>query len=273
MGAAQTVTGSKHLLRTRQATVLLDCGLFQGRRHEAREKNRTLDLDASAVDAVVLSHAHIDHSGALPVLVKRGFSGPIYATPATRDLCAVMLVDAALIQEADARYINKVIDRDGADMDRVEPLYTESDTIPVLAQMLSLPYRRRQLVAPGVHVTFLDAGHVLGSAITVLDVEEDGETKPPSRGRCAQRVQCSRRSARPHRVCGSSPRSRSASKDDSRARRACRAGRARGRARTETLSWSPFSVDRPHAGAVTRWARIPGLGPVERRTEPPACTP
>jgi metallo-beta-lactamase family protein len=177
IGAARTVTGSKHLVRTRDATVLLDCGLFQGRRRESLERNRGLGVDPGEIDAVVLSHAHIDHSGALPLLSKGGFSGTIYATHATRDLCAVMLADAALIQEADARYINKAIDRDGIDMERVEPLYAEVDALRVLKQMVSLPYHRRVLVAPGVHVTFLDAGHVLGSAITILDVDEDGETK------------------------------------------------------------------------------------------------
>src|SRR5579859_6244731 len=113
VGAAQTVTGSKHVVRTAQATVLLDCGFFQGRRRESMERNRALGVAAAELDAVVLSHAHIDHSGALPLLVKAGYGGPIYATPATRDLCAAMLVDAAMIQESDARYVNKSIDRDG----------------------------------------------------------------------------------------------------------------------------------------------------------------
>jgi metallo-beta-lactamase family protein len=175
IGAAQTVTGSKHVLRTSRATVLLDCGLFQGRRRESLERNKNLGVDPGQLDAVVLSHAHIDHSGALPLLVKEGYRGPIFATPATRDLCAVMLADAALIQASDARYINKVIERDRADMERVEPLYGTEDVVRVLEQVISFPYHHRQLVAPGVHVTFLDAGHVLGSAITVLDVEDEGE--------------------------------------------------------------------------------------------------
>ena len=108
LGAAQTVTGSMHLLRTATATVLLDCGLFQGRRRESFEKNQRLPVDPKGLDAVVLSHAHIDHSGALPSLVKAGYDGPIYATPATRDLCAVMLRDAASIQESDARFLNRL---------------------------------------------------------------------------------------------------------------------------------------------------------------------
>ncbi|AKU95383.1 Metallo-beta-lactamase family protein, RNA-specific [Labilithrix luteola] len=177
VGAARTVTGSKHVLRTSRATVLLDCGLFQGRRREALETNRSLGVDPDELDAVILSHAHIDHSGALPVLVNRGYRGPVFATPATRDLCAAMLADAAFIQEADARHINKLIEREGTNMERVQPLYGSSDVSAVLAQMVGLPYHRRQLVAPGIHATFLDAGHVLGSAITILDVEDSGESK------------------------------------------------------------------------------------------------
>lgn len=177
VGAAQTVTGSKHLIRTKHATVLLDCGLFQGRRRESIEKNQSLGLDANKVDAVVLSHAHIDHSGALPIMIRRGFKGPIYATSATRDLCAAMLMDAAMIQESDARYINRKIDQGKSDMERVEPLYDEEDVLGVLNAFVSIPYHRPIPIAKGVHVSFLDAGHVLGSAITVLDVEEDGKTK------------------------------------------------------------------------------------------------
>jgi metallo-beta-lactamase family protein len=177
VGAAQTVTGSKHLVRTKHATVLLDCGLFQGQRRESIERNKSLGFDARKVDAVVLSHAHIDHSGALPILAKRGYDGPIYATPATRDLCAAMLADAASIQDSDARFINKQIDRGDSDMERVEPLYGAADVVRVLDMMISVPYHRPIDVAPGVRLQFHDAGHVLGSAITVLDVEEGGATK------------------------------------------------------------------------------------------------
>src|SRR5262249_18626485 len=109
VGAARTVTGSKHLCRTKHAPILLDCGLWQGQRRESIEKNRHLGFDAREITTVVLSHAHIDHSGALPMLGKSGYDGPVFCTPATRDLCAAMLADAAAIQDSDARYINKQI--------------------------------------------------------------------------------------------------------------------------------------------------------------------
>jgi len=174
IGAAQTVTGSKHLLRTGRACVLLDCGLFQGRRREAATLNRTLPIDVQALDAVVLSHAHIDHSGALPILYRRGYRGPVFATPATRDLCIPMLEDAAGIQQADARHIQRLIERGQLDLEPVEPLYTQAHVVGLLGQLVSIPYQRRQEVAPGVGVTFLDAGHVLGSAVVVLDIEDQG---------------------------------------------------------------------------------------------------
>jgi metallo-beta-lactamase family protein len=173
LGAARTVTGSKHLLRTSRATVLLDCGLFQGHRHEANERNRSLAIDVSKLDAVVLSHAHIDHSGALPVLGRLGYRGPVYATSATRDLCLPMLLDAAAIQQSDARHILHLIER-GADLQPVQPLYDDDDVVQILGQMVALPYRQRHTIAPGISATFLDAGHVLGSAITVLDIEDEG---------------------------------------------------------------------------------------------------
>lgn len=173
VGGAGTVTGSKYLLRTSRSTVLLECGLFQGRRNESLQRNRTLGLDANAIDAVVLSHAHLDHSGALPVLWKHGYRGPIYATPATRDLCAPMLEDAARIQAADSAHLDRMIER-GEDVEPVKPLYDRDAVIGTLELFLGIPYHRREHVAPGVSVTFLDAGHVLGSAIVVLDIDDDG---------------------------------------------------------------------------------------------------
>lgn len=177
LGAAQTVTGSMHLVRTPHANVLLECGLFQGPRRESVRRNRELPFRARDVDAVILSHAHIDHSGALPRLFKNGYRGPVFCTPATHDLCAVMLEDAAMIQEADARYVNNRIERDGIDMEPVEPLYDMEDVVGIVSQMVGVPYRRREAVAPGVEVTFYDAGHVLGSAIVALDVDDVGQRK------------------------------------------------------------------------------------------------
>ncbi|MEZ4391925.1 MAG: MBL fold metallo-hydrolase [Polyangiales bacterium] len=177
VGAAQTVTGSMHLVRTKHATVLLDCGLFQGRRRESIARNRHLPLPVEEIDLVILSHAHIDHSGALPLLVKQGYRGPIYATHATRDLCAAMLRDAAYIQESDARYLNRQIARGEIVSDPIEPLYTEADALDAIERFVALAYHRPFTVAPGVTLTFHDAGHVLGSAITTLGVEEDGRTK------------------------------------------------------------------------------------------------
>ncbi len=177
LGAAQTVTGSMHLVRTRHANVLLDCGLFQGRRRESFDRNRNLPVRPRDVSAVVLSHAHIDHSGALPMLLRGGFSGKIFTTPATRDLAAAMLEDAAMIQAADARHINREIERGNHDLDPVEPLYTHEDVVRTLSHMVSLPYHLSLPIAKGVSLTFHDAGHVLGSAVTVLDVEDDGATR------------------------------------------------------------------------------------------------
>lgn len=176
-GAAQTVTGSMHLIRTAHGTILLDCGLFQGRRHESFERNRHLPIPVGEITVAVLSHAHIDHSGALPLLVKNGYQGPIYATHATRDLCAAMLRDAAMIQQADARYLNKQIQRGDLDSDPVEALYDDDDALAALDRFISVPYHRTHQIAPGVRLTFYDAGHVLGSAITALDIEEGSRTR------------------------------------------------------------------------------------------------
>jgi metallo-beta-lactamase family protein len=175
MGAVRTVTGSMHLLTVNGARILLECGLYQGRRKEAFRRNRKLPFDAAQIDAMVLSHAHIDHSGNIPSLVAAGFAGNIYATPATRDLCSAMLRDSAHIHEQDAAYVNEKHARKG--LPPVEPLYTVEDAIQSLQHFVSIGYGRPFPVAPGVTVTYLDAGHILGSAVVVLDIEEDGRTR------------------------------------------------------------------------------------------------
>jgi metallo-beta-lactamase family protein len=167
-GAARTVTGSMHLLTINGARCLLDCGLYQGRRQESFERNRDLPFDPKDVDIMILSHAHIDHSGNIPNLVKNGFAGPIYCTFATRDLCATMLRDSGHIQEMDALYANKKRARKGEPP--VEPIYTQEDAIDCLGQFVSLGYERSFPILPGVRVTFYDAGHILGSAIVQLDL-------------------------------------------------------------------------------------------------------
>jgi metallo-beta-lactamase family protein len=175
LGAARTVTGSMHLLTVNGSRILLDCGLFQGRRKESFERNRRQPFDPSTIDAVVLSHAHIDHSGNIPSLVKNGFEGNVYTTDATRDLCSAMLRDSGHIHEEDAAYVTKKRARQG--LPPVEPLYTKEEATASLQNFVSLDYNRRLPVVPGVGVTFRDAGHILGSAIVVLDIEEGGVQK------------------------------------------------------------------------------------------------
>jgi metallo-beta-lactamase family protein len=169
-GAAGTVTGSQHLLTIGNHRVLLDCGLFQGRRAESFARNRNLPFDARAVDAVVLSHAHIDHSGNLPGLVAAGFRGPIHATHATRDLCSAMLPDSGSIQESDAEFVNRRRLERGEPP--VEPLYTLREALAALRAFEGHAYERPFEVVPGVTVTYYDAGHILGSAITLLEIAD-----------------------------------------------------------------------------------------------------
>jgi metallo-beta-lactamase family protein len=173
-GAAGTVTGSMHLLEVNGRKILLDCGLYQGRRKEAFERNRNLPFAPSEIDAVVLSHAHIDHSGNLPSLVRAGFSGPIYSTSATRDLCAYMLIDSAHLQENDVKYVNKRRRKQGKKP--FEPLYTKEDAMKTLKSFHSIDYDRSFEPLPGVTVTFRDAGHILGSAIVMVEANEKGRT-------------------------------------------------------------------------------------------------
>ncbi|HWG32591.1 MAG TPA: MBL fold metallo-hydrolase [Gemmatimonadaceae bacterium] len=170
-GAAREVTGSCHILRVNGKVVLLDCGMFQGHRRESTEKNKTLPVAIREIDAVVLSHAHIDHSGRLPYLVRKGYSKSIFATSATRDLCAVMLADSAHIQENDAKHLAK------NHKEFVEPLYTMRDAVRTQDLMIGIPYNKTFDVVPGVRCTYIDAGHILGSASVLLDITEHGTTR------------------------------------------------------------------------------------------------
>jgi metallo-beta-lactamase family protein len=173
-GAARTVTGSMHLVRINGSRVLLDCGLFQGRRAEAIERNRNFPFDPTSIDAVILSHAHIDHAGNLPNLVKNGFAGPIYATPATRDLCNVMLYDSAYIQERDVEYVNRRHKKKGEPP--AELLYSVMDVSHTMAQFVTVPYHQDFKPCSGVTAKYFDAGHILGSASIRLAAEENGTT-------------------------------------------------------------------------------------------------
>jgi len=169
-GAAGEVTGSMHLFEIGPKRVLLDCGLFQGRREEARKKNETFPLDVHAIDLVVLSHAHIDHTGRLPLLIKKGYAGPIFCTSATRDLASVMLPDSGFIQEKDFEFLKKRGQNGGL----AEPLYTAQDATRVVDHMVSLPYEKPLEITPGIRLTYTDAGHMLGSASVVLDIDAAG---------------------------------------------------------------------------------------------------
>jgi metallo-beta-lactamase family protein len=171
-GAAQTVTGSQHLLEINGFRLLLECGLYQGRRQESYRRNREFAYDPRSVDALILSHAHIDHSGNLPNLVRQGFAGPIYATAATADLADIMLRDSGHIQEADAAFLNKRRRRGP----RVTPIYTMEDAERVSGFFHSVEYGQEFEPVPGVHAMFYDAGHILGSAAIHLEMQEKGST-------------------------------------------------------------------------------------------------
>lgn len=175
-GAAGTTTGSQHLLEVNGKRILLDCGLYQGRRKDAYEINCCFPhFDPASVDVVVLSHAHIDHSGNLPNLSKKGFKGSIFTTNATRDLCQIMLRDSARIQEGDIDWLNKHRKRKG--LEPAEPLYNEIDAEKCLRQFVTLGYDRPITISEGVELTFVDAGHILGSAQVVLDVTDHSDAK------------------------------------------------------------------------------------------------
>ncbi|MDD2272883.1 MAG: MBL fold metallo-hydrolase [Desulfuromonadaceae bacterium] len=169
-GAVHTVTGSQHLLEVNGKTIMLDCGMFQGKRKESFEKNRSGFCKGESVDCLILSHAHIDHSGRIPCLVRNGFNGDIFCTSATRDLSAVMLLDSAFIQEKDVEYVNRRRSKQGKNL--FEPLYTKADVAKAMDQFVGLSYNRPRQLFPGISLTLVDAGHMLGSAHVILDIDE-----------------------------------------------------------------------------------------------------
>jgi len=183
LGATREVTGSKHLITTDSGhTILLDCGMYQGKGLETDAANRDLGFDPAKLDCVVLSHAHIDHSGLIPYIVKMGFKGDIYCTPATRDLCALMLADTAFIQEQDVRTYNKKIDKQNPHKEKgkkykIEPLYNQNDVNRAMKLFVTYSYDRRFRLFDDVLLTFTNSGHMLGGAICSLEVYEESRWK------------------------------------------------------------------------------------------------
>ena len=170
-GAAQTTTGSMHLVEANGKRILLDCGLYQGHRKEAFEKNRNLPVDAKTIDYVILSHAHIDHSGNLPQLVRQGFRGRVFARQSTTDLCDIMLRDSCFLQKRDLEYINKRRRKEGKKL--FEPLYEQSDVDALMKLFVPTHLHEPREIARGITLEFFNAGHILGSALVQLDIKSD----------------------------------------------------------------------------------------------------
>jgi metallo-beta-lactamase family protein len=175
LGADREVTGSRHMVEVNGQRILLDCGLYQGHRADTYQRNLTFPFDPTSIDVVVLSHAHIDHSGNLPNLVKQGYTGNIWSTAATRDLSAYMLLDSGHIQEQDVYYLNKKRRRKGEP--EVDPIYTRMDAERCLPQFISMGFHRTVTIADGVDLTFFNAGHILGAAFVQLDIREHASGK------------------------------------------------------------------------------------------------
>ncbi len=174
LGAAQEVTGSKHIIEINGRPIMIDCGAFQGKRAEADEKNRTFTIAADKLDAVVLTHAHYDHCGLLPVLTKNGFNGNIYATPATRDLANLIMMDSAHIQARDAEYLKKQAKKKGEKFNWT-PLYNDVDVAKTANQIVTVSYQRPMFIANNVSLQFYDAGHILGSAFANITINDEGK--------------------------------------------------------------------------------------------------
>ena len=174
-GAAREVTGTCHELKIRDKSILLDCGMFQGKRSEAAEKNATFSFNPKQdIDAVILTHAHMDHSGRIPLLYKKGYAGPVFCTYATQDLAVVMLQDAAYIQEKDEEYFTKHLRK--SMIPSAGPLYVKSDATECTKLFVGKNYGERFQVIPGVYCTFIEAGHILGSVMLFLEIETGGKT-------------------------------------------------------------------------------------------------
>jgi metallo-beta-lactamase family protein len=174
LGAVKEVTGSKHLLTTNDGKkILLDCGMFQGKGMDTDKANRNLGFNPAEIDYLILSHAHIDHSGLIPFIVKNGFDGMIICTHATRDLCAIMLPDSGRIQEQDTKTYNKKLQK--KDLPPVEPIYTAADAVSSLNHFVSISYEQKFKVTDSVNLVFTDTGHILGSAAVNLQIKEDGK--------------------------------------------------------------------------------------------------
>ena len=174
LGAAEEVTGSKHVIEIDGESYLIDCGAFQGSRAEADRKNRESGIAADRIAGTILTHGHLDHCGLLPLLVKRGYKGNIYATPASRDIASLIMMDSANIQARDAEYLRKQAAKSGEKFDWT-PLYTEQDAIAASGQTVGISYNRPMPVGGGVTLEFFDAGHILGSAMAYITVKKGGK--------------------------------------------------------------------------------------------------
>ncbi|GHU26569.1 hypothetical protein FACS1894164_17840 [Spirochaetia bacterium] len=173
LGAAEEVTGSKHIIDIDGEQYLVDCGAFQGSRAESDRKNRNLGFDVSKIAAAILTHGHLDHCGLLPMLPRNGYQGSIYATPASRDIASLIMLDSANIQFHDAEYLRKQAQKRGEKF-TWQPVFEEQDAIQATNQCVGFSYRRPFLVGDGVQVEFFDAGHILGSAMALFTVKKSG---------------------------------------------------------------------------------------------------